>query len=229
MRGNVLTGARLISIAAVLAFGVACEEEPVQVGRGVAPQAPAPVAPGAAMGDAGVDAGTPIVQYRDEEFAESDTNRDPFRNFVAIFVVDPPERSAGGGREVKLPETGIDEMRVIGVVTGMARPQAMVIDREGVGHVIRRGDYLGRSEVVQVGGTEQLPVTLNWRVDRIRESSVVLVREDPTAPNRPPLTRILNLRNEEEERAVRTLGVRVRPGTGESTSRSTGADLHRRR
>jgi len=38
-----------------------------------------------------------------------------------------------------------------------------------------------------------MPVTLNWRVDRIRPGSVVLTREDPTAPDKPPLTRVLPL------------------------------------
>jgi type IV pilus assembly protein PilP len=64
---------------------------------------------------------------------------------------------------------------------------------------VRRGEYIGRSEVVQAGGTEELPVTLNWRVDRIRPGEVVLTRDDPTAPNRPPLTRVLLLRDEHED------------------------------
>ncbi|MCA9609327.1 MAG: pilus assembly protein PilP [Myxococcales bacterium] len=191
-----------------------CEEEPIQVGRGLGPTAPAPgaPAPGAPAAapeeaDAGVDAGPETVTYRDEDFAESDTNRDPFRSFESMFIVDPPELDRGG-RDVTMPDTGIDEMRLIGVVTGFANPRAMIIDRDGVGHVVRRGDYIGRSEVVQVGGTEQLPVTLNWRVDRIRDAEIVLIREDPTAPNRPPLTRVLTLRDEAEERASTDMGIR---------------------
>ncbi|MCA9601050.1 MAG: hypothetical protein KC417_03435, partial [Myxococcales bacterium] len=34
---------------------------------------------------------------------------------------------------------------------------------------------------------------LNWRVDRIRPTEVVLAREDPTAPNRPAITRVIPL------------------------------------
>lgn len=195
----------ILLLGAMLGLGTAgCEEEPIQVGRGTAPSAPVgpagPAAPAAPIeADAGADAGPAAITYRDEDFAESDSNRDPFRSFEAMFVVDPPELDRGG-RDVTMPDTGIDEMRLIGVVTGFANPRAMIIDREGVGHVVRRGDYIGRSEVVQVGGTEQLPVTLNWRVDRIRDGEIVLIREDPTAPNRPPLTRVLMLRDEEEQR-----------------------------
>ncbi len=201
----------MLVLAGLLGMSTAgCEEEPIQVGRGIdpgtPPGAPPPGAP-VVEADAGVDAGPETVTYRDEDFAESDTNRDPFRSFESMFIVDPPELDRGG-RDVTMPDTGIDEMRLIGVVTGTANPRAMIIDRDGVGHVVRRGDYIGRSEVVQVGGTEQLPVTLNWRVDRIRDAELVLIREDPTAPNRPPLTRVLMLRDENEERAPRDMGIR---------------------
>lgn len=207
----------LILIAFLLGLTAGgCEEEIVTVGpRGGAP-APTPQAPGEVAQDAGVDAGPATVTYRDEDFAESESNRDPFRSFVSIFIVDPPELDRGG-RDVTMADTGIDEMRLIGVVTGSANARAMLVDREGIGHVVRRGDYIGRSEVVQVGGTEQLPVTLNWRLDRIRDAEVVLIREDPTAPNRPPLTRVLTLRDEEEERALHGMGIRSaqpEPGAG---------------
>jgi len=197
-------------VAALLGLSATgCEEEPIQVGRAapVAPPGTPGAAPPAADVDAGVDGGLGAVVYRDEDFAESETNRDPFRSFESMFVVDPPELDRGG-RDVTMADTGIDEMRLIGVVTGFANPRAMIIDRDGIGHVVRRGDYIGRSEVVQVGGTEQLPVTLNWRVDRIRDAELVLIREDPTAPNRPPLTRVLTLRDEDEERELNGTGVR---------------------
>ena len=196
----------------LLGLGAAgCEEEPIHVGTATPTPPPgtpgAPGAPVVEVADAGVDGGLAAVVYRDEDFAESDTNRDPFRSFESMFVVDAPELDRGG-RDVTMADTGIDEMRLIGVVTGFANPRAMIIDRDGIGHAVRRGDYIGRSEVVQVGGTEQLPVTLNWRVDRIRDAEIVLIREDPTAPNRPPLTRVLTLRDEDEERALNGPGLR---------------------
>lgn len=180
-----------------------CDDEPIQVGRGMGPPAgggAAPVGPGTDVGaaDAGVDAGPAQPQYRDEDFVEADSNRDPFRNYAALFqTVAEPGRGGTPGRPVTMPDTSIEEMRLIGIISGVADPRAMIVDRDGVGHTVRRGEYIGRSEIVQAGGTDALPVELNWRVDRIRPNEIVLTREDPTAPNRPPLTRVMPLREED--------------------------------
>ena len=58
----------------------------------------------------------------------------------------------------------------------------MLVDPAGVGHVVERGDYLGRPKVIQATGS--VSMTLNWRVDRIRENEVVLTQQDPTDPTR---------------------------------------------
>lgn len=203
MRRRLWLGALLVSVA--LLGG--CDDEPIQVGRGMsghtAAGAPLGPPPGAPQGDAdaGVDAGPMQPGYRDEDFVEADTNRDPFRNYAATFQAVAPtgERTT---REVAMSDTSIEEMRLIAIVSGVADPRAMIVDRAGVGHVVRRGNFIGRPEVVQAGGIEELPVTLHWRVDRIRPSEVVLTREDPTAPNRPPLTRVLPLREDDEDLAL---------------------------
>lgn len=187
-----------IMVCAIAMALCGCDEEEIAVGG------PNPWGSGGGGGAAGAEeaegetrAAPSMPVYRDEEFVEADTNRDPFRNYAASFRATGPD-IVRGGREVKMPNTSIEEMRLIGLVTGVANPRAMLIDRQGVGHVVRRGEYLGRSEVVQAGGTEDLSVTLNWRVDRIRAGELVLTRADPTAPNRPPLTRVIPLREEEE-------------------------------
>ncbi len=132
----------------------------------------------------------PIV-YTDDDFSELDIqNRDPFRSYAKAFQA---QSASPAQRRVLLPSTSLDEMNLIAIVTGIATPRAMLTDTAKVGHVIRRGDYIGRPEVVQTGGSEGMPVTLNWRVDRIRPGSVVLTREDPTAPDKPPLTRVMPL------------------------------------
>jgi type IV pilus assembly protein PilP len=132
----------------------------------------------------------PMV-YTDDDFSELDIqHRDPFRSFARAFKA---QAAAPSQRRVLLPSTSLDEMKLIAIVTGIATPRAMLTDTAKVGHVIRRGDYIGRPEVVQTGGSEGMPVTLNWRVDRIRPGSVVLTREDPTAPDKPPLTRVMPL------------------------------------
>ncbi len=136
-----------------------------------------------------VDSGPTV--YTDDDFAEFDVqNRDPFRSYAKAFKA---QAAAPAQRRVLLPSTSLDEMQLIAIVTGIATPRAMLTDNSKVGHVVRRGDYIGRPEVVQTGGSEGMPVTLNWRVDRIRPGSVVLTREDPTAPDKPPLTRVMPL------------------------------------
>jgi type IV pilus assembly protein PilP len=132
----------------------------------------------------------PVV-YADDDFVELDIqNRDPFRSYARAFKA---QAAAPAQRRVLLPSTSLDEMKLIAIVTGIATPRAMLTDTARVGHVIRAGDYVGRPEVVQSGGSEGMPVTLNWRVDRIRPGSVVLTREDPSAPDKPPLTRVMPL------------------------------------
>lgn len=157
-----------------------------------------------ASGGAAAERGSRV--FRDSDFVESETNRDPFRSFLA-----PPGKAAAPPktqRLVLMPNTPIQSVRLIAIVTGIAQPKAMMVDEKGVGYVASRGDFVGRAEVVQSGGSENLPVSLNWRVDRIRENEVVLAREDPSGPNRPPLTRVIALHEPDEEKEA---GIRI-PG-----------------
>jgi hypothetical protein len=137
--------------------------------------------------------------FRDTDFVESESNRDPFRS--TLGTPKAVAASAADQRPVLMPNTPIDSVRLIAIVTGISQPRAMMVDEKGVGYVATRGDFVGQAEVVQSGAAENLPVTLNWRVDRIRENEVVLAREDPTGPNRPPLTKVLALHTEEEKEA----------------------------
>ncbi len=145
------------------------------------------------------DAGIPVLSLRDDDFVETDSNRDPFRSFAASFRAQTPDSPQ---RTVKMPNTAIDEMRLIAVVAGVANPRAMLLDATGVGVVVERGDYVGRPEVVQLSGDEGMGITLNWRVDRIRSSEhnseIVFTREDPTGPDHPPLTRVLTVHDPDE-------------------------------
>ena len=51
---------------------------------------------------------------------------------------------------------------------------------------------------MQAPGASGTVYEINWRVDRIRSSDVVLVREDPSNPDVPSATRVIPLRPEEE-------------------------------
>jgi type IV pilus assembly protein PilP len=199
---------RALRSAAVLGLVLAlggCGDDAITVGPPATPPAAptGPTTPTPAAEPEADEGPSAIVglSYRDEDFVEADTNRDPFRAYTSIFGPRTPDAHAIQ-REVIMDRTSVDEMHLIAIVSGVANPSAMLVDRDGTGHTVHRGDYVGRAEVVQTGGSESVPVTLNWRIDRIRPGEVVLTREDPTAPNRPPLTRVIALHDSSEEGAT---------------------------
>jgi hypothetical protein len=157
-------------------------------------------APTAEPGDvADLDAGPPVLRYDDSEFVEVETqNRDPFRSFTGAFK----REAVGVGRSqraVVMAETPVDEMRLIAIVLRGGTPFAMLTDRQGVGHVVKPREYLGRPEIVQVGTEQTLPVQINWQVYRIRDREVVLRREDPANPDAPPITRVIVMQDDTHE------------------------------
>jgi hypothetical protein len=128
---------------------------------------------------------------KDDDFVESARNRDPFRSFVAVPGPRGPEATIDPQRPVVMPNTAVEEMKLIAVVLGLPRPKAMLTDAGGVGYVVQRGDYLGKPKLLQATGS--VPMTLNWRVDRIREHEVVLTRQDPTDASHTPMSRIITM------------------------------------
>lgn len=133
----------------------------------------------------------PLV-YHDEDFMESERNRDPFRTYLLDSeAIKAPEVSQ---RRVVMPNTPIEAMRLIAIVTGTDRPRAMLTDPAAVGYVVERGMYIGRPQVLQTSAN--VPITMNWRVDRIRDNEVVLTRPDPKDPSRPALVRVMPLHEE---------------------------------
>jgi len=166
---------------------------------------PPPVAPAAAV--AAPSAATPpqaelvTRTYRDSDFSESEQNRDPFRNYASELRTKVPIVAQ---RLVLMPDTPLESMKLIAIISGIEQPRAMIVDQRGVGYVTTRGDFVGKADVVGGGGSETIPVALNWRVDRIRTNEVVLAREDPSAPNRPPLTRVIPLHDDATEEPALT-------------------------
>lgn len=193
----------------LLTLLLGCGEEAITVGestatRGVggggassAPDGPATPPAAEPPAEEEVDPSLVPLSYRDDDFVEGDTNRDPFRNYAAMFIPSTAE-IARPQRDVIMPDTPLESMRLIAIVSGVASPSAMIEDATGTGFTVHRGDFLGREDVVNAGGTDGLPVTLNWRVDRIHAGEVILTRDDPTAPNRVPLTRVMPLHDEAE-------------------------------
>jgi type IV pilus assembly protein PilP len=193
----------LLLLPALLIFGQGCGDDnkdglfsdappPPPPRRGAAPAA------SAAVTDAGPDTAEDKAQFREEDFVETEQSRDPFRSFSKLFVQDN-KAAARTQREVLLDRYSIDELKLVGIVTGGAEHRAMLIDPGGTGWIVQRGQYLGKAELVRGSGPSSASYELNWRVDRIRDGDIVLVREDPAHSDVPPATRVIPLRPEDTE------------------------------
>jgi len=151
-------------------------------------------APAAAAKPAAAPAKLEALAFKDDDFVESERHRDPFRSFAlgnrSTNVADAPPDNQ---RSVIMPDTAVEEMKLIAVISGLTRPKAMLTDTHNVGYVVQRGDYVGRPKVFQTTGS--VAMTLNWRVERIRDNEVVLTRQDPTE-GRPPLSRVISMHDE---------------------------------
>ena len=162
------------------------------------PKAAAPAASSAAAPPPLPPTNLVKVEYTESDFSEGDRNRDPFRSYASTFILVTKQDSIVNQRAVILPQFAIDELKLVAIVMAGDYPRAMLLDPQGKGWVLKRGDFLGRSEVVHLGGTNGTDYMLNWRVDRIRDGELVLIREDPAQPGIPPTSRILALHPEAE-------------------------------
>lgn len=129
------------------------------------------------------------------DFNDSALMRDPFMSFAREFAEEAKKR-VRSQRNVVLDQYGLDELKLAGLVTGIRPARAMLIDPTKKGHVVHEGQFVGRAEVVQ-GGASGADYEINWRIDRIRDSDIVLVREDPSNPDVPSATRVIPLRPDE--------------------------------
>lgn len=180
----------------------------VACGNGGTPQqnatpVPVPARSGqqAALADAGLPTPVKAGDIVENEFTESDRARDPFRSFANMFVEDKSKQRTGPQIQVLLGQYSIDELKLVGIATGGDYPRAMLVDPTTKGWVVKKGDYIGRPDIVHVGGQNGADYQLNWRVDRIRDGDVVLTREDPAQPMVPPATRVLPLHPEADQNA----------------------------
>jgi type IV pilus assembly protein PilP len=137
-------------------------------------------------------------EYAESDFVENDRNRDPFRTFTELFI-DSEKKPMKLQRKVILSQYALEELKLAAIVRGADYPRAMVVPPGGKGSVIKRGDFVGRAETVHTGGTNGTDYQVNWRVDRVRDGDIVLVREDPAQPNVPPATRVIPLHPEADK------------------------------
>lgn len=138
-------------------------------------------------------------EFAENDFVESDRNRDPFRTYVAIFQPNNEKRLVKTDRQVLLPQFSIDELKLVAIVTGGDFPRAMMLDPGNKGHVLKRGDFVGRPDIVHIGGANGADYQIHWRVDKVRDGDVVFIREDPAQPNIPPASRVISLHPEQDQ------------------------------
>lgn len=197
---------RRSSLFFLLLGAVACSDPPIVTSSiadgGLPPSTAAAAASGAeATLDGGALPPTRISQTEvgESEFVETERTRDPFRSYASNFL-EAARRPDQNERKVTLGEYSIDELKPVAIVMAADYPRAMLVDPNGKGWVVKKGDYIGRPDVVHLGGPGGTDYQVNWRVDRIRDGDIVLVREDPAQPSAAPLTRVIPLRTEAEEK-----------------------------
>ena len=200
MRGRRVATACLAGISAALLVCSACSTP-------VSTASPAPSALSAAVASVSASAALPTelkgVEYTENDFVESDRNRDPFRSF--LVQSQPMNKQLLNQRKIALSEYSIDDLKLVAIITGGDQARAMFVDPTGKGTVVYKGSFVCRPEVVHIGGTNGPEYQLNWRVDRIRAADVVLIREDPAQPAIPPATRVIPLHPETDKQAAEGL------------------------
>jgi type IV pilus assembly protein PilP len=180
-----------LSLAVLLA---GCDAE-VMTGSDLPPPPPPRGASAPRVEDAGADVHK--VEFLEQDFVETERNRDPFRSYAASFA-NTDTKLPTKQRDVMLDRYAIDELKLVGIVTGGTEHRAMLIDPTGKGWIVKRGQFIGKEEIVHGKGSTGADYALNWRVDRIRDGDLVLVREDPAHPDIPPATRVIPLRPDSE-------------------------------
>jgi len=188
----------LSTCVGALAVGCAAETTTSTASSASAARPPPPGVSGAAKpGEAPKAALPPVVEFQETDFSESERSRDPFRSFAKAFA-EESRAKIKSQREVVLDQYSLDELKLVGIVTRVRPERALIIDPTGKGHIVTRGQFVGRAEIVQ-GGASGADYEINWRVERIRDGDIVLVRDDPKNPDVPSATRIIALRTEAPE------------------------------
>lgn len=84
-------------------------------------------------------------QLVNDDFLESENNRDPFRSFLSTFAAQAP--AVTRQHKILLDKFGLDELKLVGIVGGDGiSSRAMFTDPNGMGIVIQRGDHLSKSD-----------------------------------------------------------------------------------
>lgn len=156
MKGRTFGISRVTTFACLMFSLVvaACDGSSPQTSAPPPPASPPPGAPPPVAAPAPEEQPVDeVVELKDGDFKESESNRDPFRPYLSEFLT-PQRRAAKIQRKVLLQSYGLDELQLIAVVTGRVRPLAMFRDPAGLGVAVKRGDYISKSaaKVKQIEG-----------------------------------------------------------------------------
>jgi type IV pilus assembly protein PilP len=121
----------------------------------------------------------PRAPLDESALAWSERGRDPF-HAAAPAPVTPPEDT----RPRKSRHYAVDQLQLVGVVTHVAEPRAVLVDPRGKGWIVSVGDLVGRAEG-----------EVSWKVDRIRAREIVLARADEASG--AAATRTLSMREDQ--------------------------------
>ncbi len=192
-KGRAASRSALLALGLPLAVacgGAATKPPPPPPVRGPAPLAPV----GSASGSSSVS--SPPIELSERDFTSSEGNRDPFRAYASLFQ-HQITKPVANQEHVIAQSFALDELKLVAIVTGNTAPRAMLVDPQGKGHIISRGELVGRTESVRVGGINGADYDLSWKVDRIRAGDVVFVRETPGSAT-PSATKVIALRPQGE-------------------------------
>jgi Tfp pilus assembly protein PilP len=145
----------------------------------------------------GAENGLELPPLTETAFIDGPTRRDPFLPFLEVIVKQDRIVQAAQ-RKVKLKEYDVSELKLIGIITNIGDPRAMVTTPDNTGYVIKRGDFIGRADYVSQGSKNEV-MQVNWRVARIHgtgkeeERGVYLIRDDPTTSRGVDVTKFIPL------------------------------------
>ena len=84
-------------------------------------------------------------QLTNEDFVETDNNRDPFRSFLSTFAAQAPTITKQ--HKIILQKFALDELKLVAIVEGDGvTPRAMFVDPSGLGVNVVRGDHVSKAD-----------------------------------------------------------------------------------
>jgi Tfp pilus assembly protein PilP len=141
-------------LAVALLLVAACGEDkpeppkkpPMPANRASPVNALTPAPPAADQTKEGLLAEVRKRTLTNEDFAEGDNNRDPFRSYLSTFAV---QVVVNKQHKIMLEKFALDELKLIAIVGGEGAPsKAMFVDPGGMGVAVQRGDHVSKADAL---------------------------------------------------------------------------------